>query len=187
MINIKLEDKQFHLRNEYDELTIREFENITTILSDNEKQSYEKYIDIFCYLGLNELMDEISSEELIILIKNFNNHEIPNNLVKEIEVDGYKYVAYTSEEFSMKAKDMAIIEKIINKNKTNYVAEMLAVIFKREDLTKNEHYVDAHINHKASLFRDNLTVDIAIPYITYMSQHINKQLVIMKSNAVINI
>lgn len=56
----------------------------------------------------------------------------------------------------------------------------MAVIFKDVDLTKNEHYEEAHIKHKAKLFRDNITFDIAIPYIAYFSKEIIESLQMFK-------
>ena len=47
-------------------------------------------------------------------------------------------------------------------------------MFKREDLTNTEHYAEAHLKHKAKLFKE-LKANIAIPYLTFIAQKINQQ------------
>ena len=44
--------------------------------------------------------------------------------------------------------------------------------FKDIELTNNEHYVDAHIRHKAKLFRENVTADVALPYVGFFSKEL---------------
>ena len=51
---------------------------------------------------------------------------------------------------------------------------MLAVLFKRTDLTKNEHYTEAHIKHKAKIIRE-LPAEVAVPYLVAVADTINKQ------------
>jgi hypothetical protein len=51
---------------------------------------------------------------------------------------------------------------------------MLAVMFKREDLTPTEHYTDAHIKQKAKLIR-KLNAAISIPYVMFIAQKIGQQ------------
>jgi hypothetical protein len=51
---------------------------------------------------------------------------------------------------------------------------MLAIMFKREDLTPTEHYADAHIKQKAKLIR-KLNANISIPYIMFIANKIGQQ------------
>ena len=71
-------------------------------------------------------------------------------------------------------RDTKMIEKIALRKDKSYVSEMLAVMFKREDLSNTEHYTDAHIKHKAKLFKQ-LSADISVPYLLFITNKINKQ------------
>jgi hypothetical protein len=51
---------------------------------------------------------------------------------------------------------------------------VLAVLFKRTDLTKNEHYTDAHIKLKSKIIRE-LPAEVAVPYLVAVAETINKQ------------
>ena len=66
---------------------------------------------------------------------------------------------------------MKHIESRVKKSPQNYMAFMLAVIFKREDLTKAEHYDNAHLKLKTELF-GKLPAAVAVPYV----QQIGKEL-----------
>ena len=72
---------------------------------------------------------------------------------RTIEIDGYTYESY-KDEFKVSVKDLKSIEKLISKNPNSYIAEMVAVLYKRVDLTDKEHYEPAHIKHKTTLFSD---------------------------------
>jgi hypothetical protein len=52
---------------------------------------------------------------------------------------------------------------------------MLAILFKRTDLTKAEHYADAHIKLKAKIIRE-LKAEIAVPYLVEVGQKLAKQM-----------
>jgi hypothetical protein len=55
-----------------------------------------------------------------------------------------------------------------------YISQIVAIMFKREDLSNTEHYAEAHLKHKAKLFKE-LKANIAIPYLTFIAQKINQQ------------
>jgi hypothetical protein len=58
----------------------------------------------------------------------------------------------------------------------NFPAYILAVLFKDDALTKNEHYVESHLKHKCSLFAENLTADIAMPYLSLVAKRTLKSI-----------
>jgi hypothetical protein len=51
----------------------------------------------------------------------------------------------------------------------------MSVLFKRNDLTKAEHYADAHIKQKAKLF-SSLSAELAIPYATFIGLKLSNRL-----------
>jgi len=172
MINLKVGSEIFQLQNEANEITLKDFNKIYTILQLENLSYHEKYCEIFKSLGLPEsvLDDILDSGQLGNLIKNFNAIEISNDLpAKSIEIKGYTYVAYEGDEFKFKIKDLIAIEKCAKRGVTNFPSFILAVIFKRSDLTVNEHYEMSHLNLKAKLFEENMFTDFAIPYIALVA------------------
>ena len=65
-----------------------------------------------------------------------------------------------------------MIEGYIAKIDNRYLGEILAVIYKRQDITKDMHYDKAHIHYKAELIRKEITADVAVPLINFMSKRL---------------
>lgn len=160
--------------NELNELTIQQFEDITEIHSNEKLDHVEKHLEVFKYMGAPEEIEDIDFEDFKEYIRLFNTAKAPEGiLLKRFEADGYTYQAY-DEEWKLSAKETKLIEKILNNKHKGYISEMLAVLFKRTDLGKNEHYTDAHIKHKAKIIRQ-MTADVAVPYLVAVAETINKQ------------
>lgn len=160
--------------NELNELTIQQFEDITEIHSNEKLDHVEKHLEVFKYMGAPEEIEDVDFEDFKEYIRIFNTAKAPEGiLLKRFEADGYTYQAY-DEEWKLSAKETKLIEKILNNKHKGYISEVLAVLFKRTDLTKNEHYTDAHIKHKAKIIRQ-MTADVAVPYLVAVAETINKQ------------
>lgn len=171
MINLKFEEKTYSIKNNTDELTIGEFENICAILNSDMLTKLDKWSKVFKYLGVPEdIIDEFDSFDFIEMIKQFNmfNGELLD-YVKEIEIDGKIYVLF-NEKFKITVKENTIIESFVQKNSERYIGEMMAVLYKLEGTDKTIWYDAAHIKHKAKLFRDNVTIDKALPIIGYLTK-----------------
>ncbi len=109
--------------------------------------------------------------DFVGMVKEFNSAERKEYpTVEELEIDGYIYKA----QLKLTVRDTKLIEKITLKKEKGYISEMLAVMFKREDLTPTEHYTDAHIKQKAKLIR-KLNAAISIPYVMFIAQKIGQQ------------
>jgi hypothetical protein len=168
---IKILDRE--IPNQIDELTIEQFETITDINNDTSLDPIDKHLKVFAYLGIPESeFWDTDVAEFVEIVKSFNTMEQKDfPVVEELEIEGYIYRA----QMKLTVRDTKIIEKVaLHKNK-GYISEMLAVMFKREDLTPTEHYADAHIKQKAKLLR-KLDANIAIPYIMFIAQKIGQQL-----------
>ena len=112
-------------------------------------------MSVFTYLGADEdEVNEMDFSEFKDKVIEFNTvtYKASTKKKRTIEIEGFKYVSY-DKKFKLSVRDIKHIEKIIKKDPTRYVSKMLAVIFKREDLDTVEHYSDAHIKHKANLFK----------------------------------
>lgn len=160
------------LPNRVTELSIAQFEAITTINSNEELDPIEKHLKVFEYLGIPEKeFADTDIDNFIEMVKEFNA-SVKEDLtqVTEFEVEGYKYVG----EFKLSVRDTKLIEKCVIAKAPGYISQIVAIMFKREDLTNTEHYAEAHLKQKAKLFKD-LKANIAIPYLHFIAQKINQQ------------
>lgn len=158
--------------NQIDELTIEQFEAITEINNDPNLDPIDKHLKVFAYLGIPESeFWDYDVADFVTMVKDFNNMEQKDYpTIEELELDGYIYRA----EMRLTVRDTKMIEKIALTKPKGYISEMLAIMFKREDLTPTEHYTDAHIKQKAKLIR-KLNANISIPYIMFIANKIGQQ------------
>lgn len=160
--------------NNLDELTIEQFEKITDINNNQDNDPIEKHLKIFDYLGIAESeFNDTDISEFIEIVKEFNS--IPSTdypIIESVTIDGYVYTA----EMKLTVRDTKLIEKLVIAKQAGYISQMLAIMFKREDLSNVEHYTEAHLKHKASLFK-SLNASISVPYMMFIANKV-------KSNAV---
>jgi hypothetical protein len=155
--------KGHYIKSNPKEITLGEWELISATLEDQQMDSIERYGKMFTQLGLPlEVLNDLEMSEFFSYCKQFSEETNIDDavFVKELEVNGYTYKSFES----LKVKDIKIIEKYMASGKP-YAGELMAVCFKREDLSDKEHYDKAHIEYKAKLFREHLTTDICLPYI----------------------
>ena len=50
---------------------------------------------------------------------------------------------------------------------------MMAILFKRTDLSTTEHYADAHIKYKAKLFKKQ-PAHLVVPFATYIGNKLGE-------------
>lgn len=162
------------IANKMNEITIEEFEKISNIHNNKELDNIEKQIKVFEVVGVEE--DEWDDFKYFVeKTKEFNtdNYEAKDP-IGEIEIDGYLYKA----ELKLSVKDTKLIEKMITKENKHSVSDIMALMFKRTDLSNIEHYDSAHLKHKSKLFKTQ-PAEIAIPYLNYVtntiSEHAKKQ------------
>jgi hypothetical protein len=152
----------YEVPNTIDELTIEQFDRLNNIEAQKDLDSIEKWIMKFVYLGIpEEAFEDITLGELQKHMIDYNaDFVLPTEKQYEVVIDGYTYTA--KEEIS--AKEMSLIEKSWKHNLGNFSADSLAIIFKRNDLTRNEHYTLAHLKQKAKLFRE-MKASLAVPFV----------------------
>jgi MoaA/NifB/PqqE/SkfB family radical SAM enzyme len=163
------------INNEVTELTIEQFEKLSATMNNSELDQFEKWAKIFIDLGAdeNEVYD-LDFEKFTEIIKDFcdTKKKPSKKFLKSIELDGYTYQAY-EDEFKLNVRDLKMIEKAVSTSPENYISRVMAIIFKRTDLTKAEHYADAHLTLKSKLFKQQ-KADIAIAFISYIGQKLGK-------------
>jgi len=151
-----------------DELTLEQFQKISAIHNNEEYDTLEKHCKVFEYLGITEEEMDVDFDLFLANVKEFNNNNYTHkDTVEEIELEGYTYKA----EMKLSVKDSRIVEKIVKKDNKEYISDIMALMFKRTDLTNTEHYDPAHLKHKAKLF-SKLKADISIPYLTFVTNKI---------------
>jgi hypothetical protein len=157
-----------NIANKMNEITIDEFEKISAIHNDKELDNIEKQIKVFEVVGVEE--DEWDDFKYFVeKTKEFNTDNYDKkNPISVIDIDGFTYKA----EFKLSVKDTKLIEKMIVKENKHSVSDIMALMFKRTDLSNAEHYDSAHLKHKAKLFRTQ-PAEIAIPYITFVTETIS--------------
>ena len=163
---IKLFGKE--IPSKMDELTLEQFQKISAIHNNDEYDTLEKHCKVFEYLGITEEEMDVDFDLFLANVKEFNNNNYEKkDPVEEIEIEGYTYRA----EMKLSVKDSRIVEKIVKKDNKEYISDIMALMFKRTDLSNTEHYDPAHLKHKAKLF-SKLKADISIPYLTFVTYKI---------------
>lgn len=171
---VKILDKE--IPNQLKELTVQQFEDITSVHAQQDLDAIEKHLKVFELFGLTENdFENTTIEQFKMYVKEFNNIKGKPELQSSIEMDGYKYTAFEGEEFKLSVKDTKHIEKVMNSRHKGYISEMLAILFKRDDLTKTEHYDSAHIKHKAKQIRE-LKAELAVPFLVEIGQKLSKEM-----------
>jgi hypothetical protein len=157
--------------NHLNELSVEQFDELNKIENNPELDTIEKWIEKFIYLGVTEkAFDNMQLDEFANYIKEFNKSEVPNtSKVTELVIDKYTYQA--NEEIGV--KDLGMIEKIYRSQDQNFTAQTLAILFKRTDLSRTEHYAPAHLKLKVSLMKKQ-NAEVAFPYILDILQKIAK-------------
>jgi len=151
-----------------DELTLEQFQKISAIHNNEEYDTLEKHCKVFEYLGITEEEMDVDFDLFLANVKEFNNNNYDKkDPIEEIEIEGYTYKA----EMKLSVKDSRIVEKIVKKDNKEYISDIMALMFKRTDLSNTEHYDPAHLKHKAKLF-SKLKADISIPYLTFVTYKI---------------
>jgi len=168
MINVLNRD----IPNQLDEITIEQFETITEINNNPNLDPIDKHLKVFAYLGIPESeFWDYDVADFVNVVKQFNSLEQKEHpTVEELELEGYTYKA----KMKLTVRDTKMIEKVALHKEKGYISEMLAIMFKREDLTPAEHYTEAHIKHKAKLIR-KLTANVAVPYLIFIAEKISQQ------------
>jgi len=175
--------KEIELPNQPDAMLIKEFESICNLINDQSKGELERFLSVFGILGIEDgIIDQMSKDQFIENAKTLKkakyNDELPP---KVIELGGRTYVANIvdidgTQDLVISARDVVTIERTARQNTGMFPSMVTAILYKDSQLTKNEHYSDAHIKHKAQLFRKELPASYAIPLLVRQARETVKDL-----------
>ena len=152
----------YEIPNEPHEMTVEQFDKVNFITQDTNLDEIEKWMEKFKYLGVKEeAFDDMDLETFYGYVSKWNDQPPhPTDKVLSVEIDGYTYEAKEN----IGVKDLGMIEKVWKSGSDSFGSDTLAIVFKRSDLSKTEHYAPAHIKHKSALFKKQSS-DLLIPYI----------------------
>lgn len=172
-----LKIKNLEIKNSINELTVKQYEHISAILNDNEKNYIDKWSEIFVYLGVDEdIVDSLMVAEFIELIKGFNiTQDLSPEIIQVIKLNDVEYYSYKDgEDFKITVKEMALIENAIKHNDKRYIGDILAILYKNPESDKTINFDKAHIHFKAELIRKDITANVAIPILNYIGKIVIK-------------
>jgi hypothetical protein len=183
MLKINYEDKSYSIKNTLEELLIKDYEKIASILNDEEKLTVDKWSEVMIYLGIpQDIVEDFDAFVFRDIIKEFNIINVEKTEIPQyINVDGKYYAAY-DENFKLTVKELALIEKVAQKNKNMWVADVMSIIYKNPSVDKTMRYDSGHLKHKADLIRENVTADKAIGIIEYLSKRLIKDYQMISEN-----
>lgn len=184
MIDIKFKEEIYSIKNEIGEINVKDFEHIISILNNDTKNYLEKWSDIFIFLGTPiEVVDNFDISDFIEIIKLFNLTSIDlKEIKKSIIINGIEHFAYTDNDFKLTVKETILIESYIKKNDNRYLGELIAIVYKNPSVTKEINFDKSHIHHKAEMIRKEITADIALPIIGFLSKKLIKDVEILNTN-----
>lgn len=155
--------------NSITELTVEQFDQINALEQNLEYDKIEKWIRKFVMLGADEEeVNHMSFDEFKDAVKRFNDTSPKAEKITTFELDGYTYEASP-----IGVKELSMIEKAWTKSNDHFASVCMAIIFKRTDLGKIEHYDQSHIRHKTKAFK-SLTANHATPYVLDVVEQLTK-------------
>jgi hypothetical protein len=164
---------KYNIRVKISELTVGEFEDCYSIINDNSLTPIEKYLDVITYLiksdgGDVKIIDEMTDDDFFKIIKAFSKTKSTPKFKNTLVIDGVEYTSYDKKEkFTLKARDLASIEKIF-KNQDRFYSHLLAVLFKNGD---DNHYTPENIKSRAEKIR-SLNASDYFKYVILVSEKI---------------
>lgn len=163
MIVLEIEENTYYIKNSLDELTIDEYEDLSTFLVMEQDA-----LKILLYLGISyEDAIKIPVPDIVTILESFDLLTKSNKIKKSIIIDGVKHYAYTGLVYKLTVQETIYIMEYVKQNQVKYLAEMLAVIYKDKNLLLSEHYDS--IESRISYIRANVTADVAVPILNYFN------------------
>lgn len=150
MVIIELDGKEYQVKNRVNELTIGEFEMLNSKF-ENIRDIIDRWISIIS--SVSEL-----TEEQLLEVESFKFQQLVNQMFTSkwgrekalyAELDGKLYKAKEK----TTAKDMALLERILIKEKKHKISMIIASFFVADDEGKNQYELDL-IAKKAEMMRE---------------------------------
>lgn len=172
MKKVTIKGTDYSIRNLSEEVTLNELAKISSILEHDGKDFTEKWLQVLEILGSRELCEVMTSKQFVECIESVQITDVKQEVQPTIEIEGRTYsVNIEDGQIQLSAYDLSKIESLARKGGV-WGNKAFAVVYKDDQLSNTEHYVDAHIKHKSELFGKYVTADIASPVIFQLGQMI---------------
>lgn len=141
MIKLTLNEKEYQIKNRYDEITVAEFDKLQNIIIEkvNEIQIRLNFISFLGNIPIEEL-EQLSIKDFIyisdhLFIEDLNEYE------NKIELDNKKIFVFEGN-VDLKVKQIQNIEKIIKSDSNEKNALILSIVFYNEYTPDNFNLIN---------------------------------------------
>tara|TARA_R110002050_G_scaffold32264_3_gene83115 strand:+ start:80 stop:625 length:546 start_codon:yes stop_codon:yes gene_type:complete len=181
MVEVEINGGLFNIRNKKNDITINQMVKCEDILSDDNVNELDKYINIIQQLSdlsIEEIEDlPIPKLKEVIGIINFEDiNDVDLDFTNNFTIDGVKYVNRNEDinDIKLSVKEIYTIKDYFNNNDNKIsVGEIAGVIFREEvGGVISRDFSVYKIKERAVIFGD-LTLDIILPYVLNIKKHIS--------------
>jgi len=148
MIVVKLEGKEYEIKNRMDEISISEFDEINNIISDEKMNSTNQRIEMLKKLGLpNEVVNKLGYKSLLKISQEVMTEKTDGKIHDVIVIDGEEYYRIGGEDLDLNAGQVAKIEEALKHD--DRTARVVSIVY----------------NIDKDLASQKVTADIAMPLV----------------------
>jgi len=168
MIEIKLEEKIFQVRNLFSEMTIDEYQKIIELFKDEKLNNISLWLEIFEVLKWDEeLVDNLDYNSFEEITTKFDFTEINGDIIRTID----NYECYPEDgTFKLKVRDLLKVEEYFREE--DYLAKIAATIYKTIGSTKEEDI--KNWDNKVKTFK-NMNAAIITPILKEINISLTKK------------
>ena len=161
MIELNYGNDTFNVRSVSSEITVNELQKIINELNEDKAFFFDTWLNIIEMLsdkkGVKDLIDDTAFYKVI---KNISITKV-GDIKSEFVFKERTFNANITPEgkLSIKAIQLANIERIVKKSPNKWIAKAMAVVFEEEGVSNTE----SNINKRAALFGDKMSAELCIP------------------------
>lgn len=177
MITIEFNEKDYQIRNSVEEITIEEFEAINFILNGDDTL-FSKWMDILRTINVDEdVIENIDLNAFLKLVLTFDFNRDDFEVIKTIQIDGADYSLFQGEEFKLRMKELAALEKVVSKNEF-YFATLLATLYKADKPSLIPVDPTQHFKYKETFFKTQ-PCSIILPILKIINDSLIKKMTLL--------
>lgn len=163
MIKVESDNLVFGVRHKLEEININTFQEVVNVLAKSENSDYffEVWLDVIEALSLTKGVKELLTEDAFYdIIAKINLKDVPENVINTFEYDNIVYTSKAKDnKINISAFEFSKLERIAKENPEFWIHKALALLFSCQETEYNT------IEYKERIFGENMTIDIALPYL----------------------
>lgn len=161
----KIDYGKWNLPKSWDEITLKQFQEIDKYYKDKDKEADIR--DIIHILA-NKSMDEVNQlpvEFLEIMLSNlaFMNEQPTTEITNKIELDGITYQVNIMNK--LKTGEYVAVDNVVKADAANFAA-ILAIICRKEDEIFDSHYENEVLEDRIKMF-ENAPITKVLPVMSF--------------------